>query len=326
MTSEQLVERLRAIDHMSVEDCFLQSHLFAEAADEIDRLQGEVELYATVKHSTHWKARAEAAGAERDAAMEELGKVIMACPPGFRKGPPNADVRRLKECAKTADTLLQEAYHIIDDLIGYTTAVPPYEIENARRFITKGKPLAFHHIVCGDLAEKHGTQDSQTVNVGNKCAEDGQHISGTNCGGLVSALEEIAAARGSLTHGDNPDFVCDIADAALASATNSQIVPTSPRKVDVSSPLINSSLATREDGASVAPNPTNIPDDVWRAAYDVRCQFEDPVEAVARAIQAERQRCAQIAENSHVQTIRDRRQALAIAAAIRSLSADEAQP
>ena len=34
-----IVMRLRAVDHMSVEDCFLQSHLLATAADEIERLQ-----------------------------------------------------------------------------------------------------------------------------------------------------------------------------------------------------------------------------------------------------------------------------------------------
>lgn len=36
-----IVERLRAVDHMMVEDCFLQSHLFAQAADEIERLRAE---------------------------------------------------------------------------------------------------------------------------------------------------------------------------------------------------------------------------------------------------------------------------------------------
>ena len=34
-----LTERLRAVDHMNIEDCFLQSPLFAHAADEIDRLR-----------------------------------------------------------------------------------------------------------------------------------------------------------------------------------------------------------------------------------------------------------------------------------------------
>lgn len=39
--SEDIVERLRGVDHMSVEDCFLQSSLFEKAADEIERLRAE---------------------------------------------------------------------------------------------------------------------------------------------------------------------------------------------------------------------------------------------------------------------------------------------
>lgn len=38
----ELVKALEAIDHMSVEDCFLQSPLFAKAASEITRLTEEL--------------------------------------------------------------------------------------------------------------------------------------------------------------------------------------------------------------------------------------------------------------------------------------------
>lgn len=48
-----LIKKLRAVDHMSVEDCFLQSHLFAEAAD----------------------ALSEIAEAERRGALAERGKL-----------------------------------------------------------------------------------------------------------------------------------------------------------------------------------------------------------------------------------------------------------
>ena len=41
-----IVERLRAIDHMSVEDCFLQSYMFEYAAEEIERLREALEWYA----------------------------------------------------------------------------------------------------------------------------------------------------------------------------------------------------------------------------------------------------------------------------------------
>lgn len=34
-----IVERLRAVDHMNVEDCFVQSSLFSHAADEIEHLR-----------------------------------------------------------------------------------------------------------------------------------------------------------------------------------------------------------------------------------------------------------------------------------------------
>lgn len=34
----ELVKRLRSIDHMNVEECFLDSHLFAKAADILERL------------------------------------------------------------------------------------------------------------------------------------------------------------------------------------------------------------------------------------------------------------------------------------------------
>lgn len=36
-----IVERLRSINHLSVEDCYLQSPLFTRAADEIERLREE---------------------------------------------------------------------------------------------------------------------------------------------------------------------------------------------------------------------------------------------------------------------------------------------
>ena len=37
-----LIERLKAVDHTSLEDCFLKSPLFAQTADEIDSLTNEL--------------------------------------------------------------------------------------------------------------------------------------------------------------------------------------------------------------------------------------------------------------------------------------------
>lgn len=41
----ELIERLRAVDHMSVEECFLDSFLFAKSADRLEALSAEVERY-----------------------------------------------------------------------------------------------------------------------------------------------------------------------------------------------------------------------------------------------------------------------------------------
>jgi hypothetical protein len=41
MTDEELIEALRSIDHMNVDDCFLQSHLHSKAADRIEQLVNE---------------------------------------------------------------------------------------------------------------------------------------------------------------------------------------------------------------------------------------------------------------------------------------------
>jgi mRNA-degrading endonuclease toxin of MazEF toxin-antitoxin module len=41
-----IVKRLRAIDHLSIEDCFLQSPLFGDAADEIERLRAALWVFA----------------------------------------------------------------------------------------------------------------------------------------------------------------------------------------------------------------------------------------------------------------------------------------
>ena len=39
--TDELVKRLRAVDHMSLEDCFCQSSLYDQAADRIEQLTAE---------------------------------------------------------------------------------------------------------------------------------------------------------------------------------------------------------------------------------------------------------------------------------------------
>lgn len=43
MTDEELIEALRSIDHMNVDDCFLQSYFYSKAADRIEELVKEVD-------------------------------------------------------------------------------------------------------------------------------------------------------------------------------------------------------------------------------------------------------------------------------------------
>ena len=53
-----IVERLRAVDHSCVEDCFTQSPLFSEAADEIDRLRNTFWLFVAVENECTVPGRA----------------------------------------------------------------------------------------------------------------------------------------------------------------------------------------------------------------------------------------------------------------------------
>lgn len=85
MTDEELIEALRSIDHMNVDDCFLQSHFYSKAADRIQELA-----------NTHWQVeamqqnallhdaltRAEAAEAKLAKAVEALRLVTDACDQG----------------------------------------------------------------------------------------------------------------------------------------------------------------------------------------------------------------------------------------------------
>lgn len=57
-----LVERLRSIDHMNVEQCFLDSHMYSRAADEIARLAEE--LARTERNRDMWKGQCERQASE----------------------------------------------------------------------------------------------------------------------------------------------------------------------------------------------------------------------------------------------------------------------
>jgi hypothetical protein len=62
--TDELVERLRAVDHMSLEDCFCQSSLYDQAADRIEKAESEWRKY----ESAWMTAEGKLADAEADNA------------------------------------------------------------------------------------------------------------------------------------------------------------------------------------------------------------------------------------------------------------------
>jgi hypothetical protein len=78
-TSKVLVKRLRAVNHMCVEDCFLQSPLFGHAADAIEALQARAEAAEAEL------AEARAAGNAPAAPLPDKGKMVRP-KPGARCG------------------------------------------------------------------------------------------------------------------------------------------------------------------------------------------------------------------------------------------------
>lgn len=64
MTDEELIKRLRDVDHLSVEDCFLQSPLYTHAADRIEGLMWE--------RDAAWKKVAEADARITNSALDAL--------------------------------------------------------------------------------------------------------------------------------------------------------------------------------------------------------------------------------------------------------------
>lgn len=76
--NEKLVERLRGVDHMSVEDCFLQSHLFAQAATALTLAQARIrELEEAI-----WLAH-DQLNTYRSAAVEEVIDKLETYIPGL---------------------------------------------------------------------------------------------------------------------------------------------------------------------------------------------------------------------------------------------------
>lgn len=85
MKVEELVKRLRGVDHMSVEDCFLQSPLFGHAADKLEELAAEVE-------------RLKEDRARFPDRPDDIGRMI------------EAHIGNLKEGKKSAEALADKAF------------------------------------------------------------------------------------------------------------------------------------------------------------------------------------------------------------------------
>lgn len=81
--TDDLVARLRAVDHMSVEDCFLQSSLFAHAADRLEAAEARVreleeelaQLRVVANYNREQAEKAERALAEARKALEPFAQI-----------------------------------------------------------------------------------------------------------------------------------------------------------------------------------------------------------------------------------------------------------
>lgn len=76
MTDEELIIALRSIDHMNVDDCFLQSHFYSKAADRIEQLVKEGN--ETHKEAMSWIEKWGDALKGKREAEAKLAKVVEA--------------------------------------------------------------------------------------------------------------------------------------------------------------------------------------------------------------------------------------------------------
>ena len=76
MTDEELIEALRSIDHMNVDDCFLQSYFYSKAADRIEQLQADVAGWISNAYAASgWASEAEY---KLEVAEAKLAKAVAA--------------------------------------------------------------------------------------------------------------------------------------------------------------------------------------------------------------------------------------------------------
>ena len=81
MTDEKLVCALRSIDHMSVDDCFLQSHFYGKAADRIEQLLKDNHRWK-MECEEFWRKREDAAEDKLAKAYDIIARIIAIAPDG----------------------------------------------------------------------------------------------------------------------------------------------------------------------------------------------------------------------------------------------------
>lgn len=90
--TDDLVARLRAVDHMSVEDCFLQSPLFGAAADRLEAAEARVRELEAQLAEAYERAAKEAetcwvtyTGRAGDDEREQIGRARLDIAAAIRK-------------------------------------------------------------------------------------------------------------------------------------------------------------------------------------------------------------------------------------------------
>lgn len=102
---DDLVKRLRAVDHISVEDCFLQSPLYGHAADAIEALQArvaELEIEAE-RRDEQILDMIEASGQTCACGYDKASDICLGHLSHFRKSVATARRDAFEEAAKVAD-------------------------------------------------------------------------------------------------------------------------------------------------------------------------------------------------------------------------------
>lgn len=86
-----IVERLRGVDHLSIEDCFLQSPLFDQAANEITCLRQLLSEVEKREREARAKALEEAAK-----VADEMPVLLMTSPVHVKAASPQDVARRIR--------------------------------------------------------------------------------------------------------------------------------------------------------------------------------------------------------------------------------------